>query len=738
MMAGWGVFGVNEEEFLASAALLAIYDPSQHVKEHPGDDGSSPASSWNEELDKDDASMVCETSASDTGVDSVMPKFLDRIAELLAKQKTSKDKSRQQRRAERPTTQDADHVTAAGFLRGIDGTQAQIILAKNGEFDEDDRKMVQCLQTWLQMVALTKKCPSTKTDRLWKQMVDFYHSRLSYYIEELTKFQEEQVINAYGGDIEPVKELRDRCVSYLDSENRDNAFEDLHEIILLAYDLRYREQSTPTEGKAQRARNLVSFLGRLRSAYESFKAMAMGLSDSRDICGSIKIILISAPKPKEQSMLEIRKRIDVLAFQCRLSPPRQGQLNEALGKSKSIIKSYYHAEMQVLMYLEASIESRLNPYPYLGCSKKSCWLCGQIIERYTSKGSRDTGPGFYGTRGSHGHIYPRWTLGNLSDPVISFYLSSTIMDVFRSMKSKLSQSAFVHRDPIAQSSADVTIFQGRVAQQELARRRLKESEVESPRKDKGKAILKKLLFTRRCLCFPADGSEPSFVMIDFFEQPKGYSRAGLAGSTFPDFSDSWGECNLERRYFPFDVENQPIKSVEGSYLLYCCTNDALDDNQNIKRMLSLDVVDFEREFWHGDVFLVRYHEDQETFATTVEDVPVEMLQSNSVRIILAEHWSRDILGEDSKMSAGEMWIDKYEKDKMILKSRMSRSERQTLKFMPPGTLDFLAMTACDDGAYISSSVTSDPNDPSKVKISVLKKKTAVEEMGWNGFSSDQL
>jgi hypothetical protein len=57
-----------------------------------------------------------------------------------------------------------------------------------------------------------------------------------------------------------------------------------------------------------------------------------------------------------------------------------------------------HAEVQVLMKLLGSRFGNnhvVGEIDYIGCSKKSCYLCGQLLE------------GFYHTRGSHGQIWPR-------------------------------------------------------------------------------------------------------------------------------------------------------------------------------------------------------------------------------------------------------------------------------------------------------------------------------------------
>jgi hypothetical protein len=58
--------------------------------------------------------------------------------------------------------------------------------------------------------------------------------------------------------------------------------------------------------------------------------------------------------------------------------------------------------------------------------------------------------------------------------------------------------------------------------------------------------------------------------------------------------------------------------------------------------------------------------------------------------------------------------------------------------MPPGTLEYLAITDCDDGAMKDHRFEKDPDDPTMVKISYLKRHTALDSMGWTGFSSDQI
>jgi hypothetical protein len=52
--------------------------------------------------------------------------------------------------------------------------------------------------------------------------------------------------------------------------------------------------------------------------------------------------------------------------------------------------------------------------------------------------------------------------------------------------------------------------------------------------------------------------------------------------------------------------------------------------------------------------------------------------------------------------------------------------------MPPGMLDLLAITDCDDGAMRDMRIEEDPDD------STMVKRTALETKGWTGFNSSQL
>ena len=53
-------------------------------------------------------------------------------------------------------------------------------------------------------------------------------------------------------------------------------------------------------------------------------------------------------------------------------------------------------------------------------------------------------------------------------------------------------------------------------------------------------------------------------------------------------------------------------------------------------------------------------------------------------------------------------------------------------------LDYLASTQSDDGALLHSEITQSSDQPGFVEIHSLRARTALEEMGWEGFSVDDL
>jgi hypothetical protein len=53
-------------------------------------------------------------------------------------------------------------------------------------------------------------------------------------------------------------------------------------------------------------------------------------------------------------------------------------------------------------------------------------------------------------------------------------------------------------------------------------------------------------------------------------------------------------------------------------------------------------------------------------------------------------------------------------------------------------LEYLAVTTCDDDALVDLSVRESKDHPGMVNVSVVHRKTGLEQRGWKGFSSGDL
>lgn len=72
-----------------------------------------------------------------------------------------------------------------------------------------------------------------------------------------------------------------------------------------------------------------------------------------------------------------------------------------------------------------------------------------------------------------------------------------------------------------------------------------------------------------------------------------------------------------------------------------------------------------------------------------------------------------------------------------IKTRTS-IERDILSRLPTDTLEYLAITACDDSAVGDVGVAQDPDNPNMVQVTTMRKVSALDSLGWAGFNSSQL
>jgi hypothetical protein len=348
-------------------------------------------------------------------------------------------------------------------------------------------------------------------------------------------------------------------------------------MISIAYQLRYEPVPVTLPPQSRRVRNSVSFLGRLRSAYETFKETAIEL---RKTFKALTIYCLPPPTGRWLTRDQMNRRIQELVKAERSQQPKKRQLDNAWGTAAKILTPC-HAEVQLLLHFECSISADAESFPYIGCSRKSCWLCYQFLTCY--KDRRKNRKGYYQTRGSHSKVYPTWhvTLGanSLPGPRIQFSLSAALQDIQILMQQRLRNTPHTQRPQEAESSANLTIAGGALRQRALARMRVAESSTRPESTGSEVNTLKDFVCSKKCIRFPATGESPHHQIITFYNCPTDYPGPEAVTFRIPDFSTYWGEFNFDRAHRWIIVKQQDAAELNGDYLLYWCRSDELPPNK---------------------------------------------------------------------------------------------------------------------------------------------------------------
>ena len=151
--------------------------------------------------------------------------------------------------------------------------------------------------------------------------------------------------------------------------------------------------------------NGICFLGRLRAAYQTFLKLAMASS----AFVNVKIHAIPVPDALENRSkgLSLAQAFELSgltfskdSFQKHISGNKKRSIASTEKDLKHIQNdnARVHAEVQLVHYMERN--AIRGALPYIGASKRSCYLCAAFLRCYKD----------FKTRGSHGHLYSRWTV----------------------------------------------------------------------------------------------------------------------------------------------------------------------------------------------------------------------------------------------------------------------------------------------------------------------------------------
>jgi hypothetical protein len=661
---------VGQLDFAATSTLLAIRTKQQSISpvEQPDQESSDDD---DVEQDKED----CVTSRPSPQLatyrrDILINKFLDRLAELF-----SREKSCQQSRNRR----DSEHVAATGWVNSDTKTPLTVVVAKNqGFLDDRDLKMLARLQQWLRLVAITGHVPTIQTDLIWAGdggLIDFSRQRLWYHISEVQRVDQPLAGPATrdGDTALQIADIQRLCGDV----RRDSSVEQLSNIVTAAYDKRCAWKARSVQKEHRKAVRAINMLGRLQAAYECFKSVAFTFED-------VSTIEIKPVARCECLMLNVSLFQKLLQEQrVDLGLPKGLLKSEAAEKYRNASSLHVHAEMQILVNLEQSIERHKRTHPYIGVSKKLCFLGDQILRNFSHLAKEGIRRPTYGARECHGKVYPLWTLPHCVDlPCISeLSLATAVMYTYRRMRQELPQRLQL-QSAIAESSAGVTTVGSLSADLEMMRdQHLADRRPAEPPKTDEEGVqsseLGRKIKSVQVGLLPADGAEPGLVTMTFHAWSKTADQKTIeCGREYvPDFRDAWAPYEFDRRYRNITFKGQANKEWDGEYRLYWNENHALGENMTVRTLLGFDKskkIDIMRRFWYGDVFLMRYSEQPKTFDFDVHNLPFTISQCQAVlEELFRKMWEAEYLeielGRDRYI---DECLSKSEADKYILWNRM--------------------------------------------------------------------
>ena len=501
----WTLAQVGQVEFAATSTLLAVKAKKQSLllteqSDDESDDDCEP------EDDEDHTTLKPTPRLAKPRHDALINKFLDRLAEVFSREKSHPQSSNRQ---------DSEHVAATAWIEPDDEHPLTVIVAKNrGNLDDQDVKMLASLKRWLRLVTLTGHCPSIQTDRIWVGdggLVEYSRSRLWYHISQIHETDNTLPTVPFGVVAVRVEDMQRLCRGV----QRDLPVEQLSNIVNAAYDNRCAWRDLPVQSEHKKAVRAINMLGRLRAAYEYFKSVALTFDEIQTM-------------EMEPINLCHNVQMDVNRFQGLLQKP---DVDLRLPKSlhKSIAASNYrnasrlhvHAEMQVLVSLGQNPGWHKRAHPYMGVSKKLCFLCHQILQNYSALAQEGARRPIFNARPCHGKVYPLWTLPQCVELLCTAKLSlaTAVTYAHRLIRHKLREK--LESEPaMAESTAGVTSAGSLPADLALLKdRHIADGRPLAPpqvsNKSEQPSPFGRKKRTVKVLRLPADGSKPTLVPIAF-------------------------------------------------------------------------------------------------------------------------------------------------------------------------------------------------------------------------------
>ena len=412
--------------------------------------------------------------------------FLDRLADCFARSKLQHDRR--------------DHVSATAMVRNEEQKMITLYIAKNqseqrpgpsaalegqGVVKNENEAFATSLFEWFNQINSEGDNDLTSHLSMFETMCRFNCSRLEYYIRRISdadieKLETTVVLHlstaldaGQSQGWEDAKSLIQECQSYEsakhDLKSHDQVLSPLAKCVQSAGHTRKGADfkkfasvvGTLPESRKTNLGNLgyivdkVKYLGRLFAAYQVFIGFC-GLERQKGYSFQYKLLSSSHSTWEGDDYM---RKLESWTGDLNLNPSEQpGSPGSAdikmeepdlRTKMTNIVKmndgkAPVHCEMQLLMFFLHPEAPKCEDY--FGCSKKSCWLCWQMISKVSKHTMKDT----------HYRIYPDWVFPfniptfepAVAEGLIAIY--NTVLD--RVQKIAINKTPLIYHGPLVQSS----------------------------------------------------------------------------------------------------------------------------------------------------------------------------------------------------------------------------------------------------------------------------------------------
>lgn len=298
----WYLANIEELEFAATATLLAIRAKQKSLcaTERLGVESSDESESEYDE-DEEDATSKSAAPLNKYPRNILMDKFLDRLAELFSREKSS---------GRHGNREGSKHIAATAWIRSDTKASLTIVVAKNEGLDDRDREMSSKLQSWFRAVAATGRPSPILVDEIWigdRGLVAYSRGRLWYHISQINQLDQLMInLAARSGTYGPViTRLRFLC----QNATADSTVRQLSDIVNVAYTLRYVWKDLRTNVEHMKVLRSINMLGRLQAAYECFKSIALTFEEM----SAMEMKHVELHQPMEINVALFRRYLQRLA-----------------------------------------------------------------------------------------------------------------------------------------------------------------------------------------------------------------------------------------------------------------------------------------------------------------------------------------------------------------------------------------------------------------------------------------